>query len=284
MKKSVKVLAGTIAFLLIFIIMWFANSVLGNPVSKMIATKNVKEYINEKYSDLDIEVGEVFYNFKDGNYHVEVTSHTSKDTHFSISVTPFGKIRYDYYENNVLDKYNTYYRLNDEYGNEVDKLINKEEFLYKDDIHFGEIMDKEVSRHENYNDISYGVDLKELELDKDYDLYKLGKEAGHIVFYAKDDEVSIKKASEILLYIKNMFDENNISFYAIDLTLDKTEDKGVEASLEEESINIVQFLYEDIYEKNLEDRVNQAVENTKKYYERLDNEKLEQMEKFDKAK
>lgn len=279
MKKSVKVLAGAVAFLLIFIIIVFANSTLGNPVSKMIATKNVKEYINKNYSHLDIEVGEVFYNFKDGDYHVNITSPTSKDTHFSISVTPFGKIKYDYYENNVLGKYNTYYRLNSEYGDEVEKLIGKDEFLYKGEIYFGEIIDKEISRHEDYNNISYGINLKDLELDKDYDLYKLGKEAGHIVFYAEDDDVSIKKDSEILLYIKKMFDEQNISFYAIDLTLDKTKLKDDEVSLDEEGINILQFLYEDIYEENLEDRVKQSVENTKTYYEKLDQEKLNDIEK-----
>ena len=63
MKKSVKVLAGVTAFLLIIGILWFANGLLGNPISKTIANNTAKEYVAENYSNMKLNVSDAYYNF-----------------------------------------------------------------------------------------------------------------------------------------------------------------------------------------------------------------------------
>ena len=106
--------------------------------------------------------------------------------------------------------------------------------------------------------------------------------SGHIVFYAQNEEITLKKASEILLDIKNILSEKNIYFYAIDFNLEKSRDKEGTANPDDTSIKIEQFLYKDIYEEGLEKRLEKSQENTKKYYEKLDEEKLKQEELYDK--
>lgn len=278
MKKSVKVLAGVTAFLLIIGILWFANGLLGNPISKTIANNTAKEYVAENYSNMKLNVSDAYYNFKTGSYDVEIKSPTSKDTYFYLSISPFGKITYDSYESDVVDRYNTFNRINESYSSKVEKVFDSKDFPYESEIYFGEIIDKEglvVSESEEYTYPVYGLDIKKLELDKDYDMYEMGKKAGHIVFYAEDDEVTVKKASEILLNIKNIFDKENIPFYAIDFTLEKPRNEEGTPNSDDTSIRIEHFLYEDIYEENLEQRISKAEKDLKKYYEIMDSKKEE---------
>lgn len=278
MKKSVKVLAGVTAFLLIIGVLWFANGLLGNPISKTIANNTAEEYLSENYSNMKLNVSDAFYNFKTGTYDVEIKSPTSKDTYFYLSISPFGKITYDSYESDVVDRSNTFNRINESYSSKVEKVFDSKDFPYESEIYFGEIVDKEglvVSESEEYTYPVYGLDIKKLELDKDYDMYEMGKKAGHIVFYAEDDEVTVKKASEILLNIKNIFDKENIPFYAIDFTLEKPRNEEGTPNSDDTSIIVEHFLYEDIYEENLEQRISKAEKDLKKYYEIMDSKKEE---------
>ena len=250
----------------------------------MIANKNGKEYISKEYKDMNLQTEEASYSFKDGGYHIQVKSLTSKDTYFEVVMSPFGKVVYDSYENNVTNKWNTYERINESYGSKVKKVFENKDFPYKSDICFGEIKEKDIeqsSEYKEYNLPVYGIDRKDLILDKDYDISELGKTAGHIVFYAQNEEITLKKASEILLDIKNILSEKNIYFYAIDFTLEKPRDKDGVANPDDTSIRIEQFLYKDIYEEGLEKRLEKSQENTKKYYEKLDEEKLKQEELYD---
>lgn len=178
MKKSVKVLAGVTAFLLIIGILWFANGLLDNPISKTIANNTSKEYISENYSNMKLNVSDAYYNFKTGGYYVEIKSPTSKDTYFYLSISPFGKITYDSYEIDVADR--------------------------------------------------------------------------------------------------NIFDKENIPFYAIDFTLEKPRNEEGTPNSDDTSIIVEHFLYEDIYEENLEQRISKAEKDLKKYYEKMDLIKKEQ--------
>ena len=285
MKKSVKIVSGITAFLLIAIILYFANGYLGNPVSKMIANKNGKEYISKEYKDMNLQTKEASYSFKDGRYHIQVKSLTSKDTYFEVVMSPFGKVVYDDYEINVTNKWNTYERINEAYESKVDEVFENKDFPYKIDICYGEIKEKDIEQnseyYKEYNLPVYGIDRKNLILDKDYDINELGKTAGHIVFYAQNEEITLEKASEILLNIKNILSEKNIYFYAIDFTLEKPRDKDGTANPDDTSINIKEFLYKDIYKEGLEKRLEKSQENTEKYYEKLDEEKLKQEELYD---
>lgn len=279
MKKSVKILAGLTAFVLIGGILWFANGLLGNPISKAIANNTAKKYIEENYYDMNLEVSDAFYSFKSGSYYVDVKSPTSKDTYFSISISSLGKIEYDSYEDNVIKKFNTYIRLNELYDKKIQSVFDNNEFPYKSDISYGELREMPSKDSDSeYTEFgpAYGLNLSELELDKDYNINKIGKKSGHIVFYAQDEDISIKRASEILLDIKNILDEKNVSFHAIDFTLEKPRE-GEQVNPEDKSISIEQFLYSDIYENGIENRMKKAIDNLQKHYEEQDKIKEKEM-------
>ncbi|MEG1028183.1 MAG: DUF3139 domain-containing protein, partial [Oscillospiraceae bacterium] len=113
MKNKVlkRTIAAIIAFILIGVVLCFANSLVGNPISKMIVNSSAKKYIQQNYQGMDLQLEKAQYNFKDGTYWVNVKSNTSIDTHFSVDFLWNGKVRYDNYENRVLKKGNTLYRL-----------------------------------------------------------------------------------------------------------------------------------------------------------------------------
>lgn len=276
MKKSTKILAGVSAISLIIILLWFANGLLGNPISKMMANNTSKGYIAKNYPNMELNISGASYSFKTGDYYVEVKSPTSKDTHFSLTISPFGKIIGDSYDNNVLDKYNTLYRIDLAYRSKVKEVFEEEDFPYKSDIYFGDIKDKEsveVSEDDEYSYPNYGLDREKLELDKDYNIYEVGKKAGHIVFYAEDEDISIKRTSEILLDIKDILDKENISFYAIDFSLEKPRSEDGLSNSDDTSIKVEEFLYKDIYKEDLDKRISKAHEDLQKYYEKQDLEK-----------
>ena len=157
MKKSVKILAGITAFVLIGGILWFASGILGNPISKVLANNTAKKYIDKNYSHMNLNISEVSYNFKDGNYHTDVKLSTSKDTYFTVSITTLGN--------------NIYKRINDEYDEKVEEVFEDKSFPYKGNICFGEL--KEITSKElddEYTDfgVEYGIDKSKLELDKNY--------------------------------------------------------------------------------------------------------------------
>lgn len=115
-KSLLKIGAFILALLLIGFILFIANSFLGNPISSNIAKSTAKKYIAEKYSNLDLKIDSVKYNFKDGGYYAFIVSEKSIDTHFSVGVRG-GKVFNDSYEYMVASGQNTIDRLCKEYKN-----------------------------------------------------------------------------------------------------------------------------------------------------------------------
>lgn len=199
---------------------------------------------------MNLDISDVYYNFKDGYYHADIKSLTSKVTYFSIRLSSLGKVEYDSYEDNVVKKINTHRRLYEEYNSKLKSIFEDKEFPYDSDIYLGEL--KEMPLENLYSEYSefgpvYGMNLSELELDKNYDINEMGKEYGHITFYVQDEDISIKRASEILLDIKSILDKNNASFYAIDFTLENHRKEDEKENTHYNSISIAEFLYKDIY-------------------------------------
>ena len=116
-------IAGILGILLMWVVLWGANDLLGNPISSALATHKVKEYVAEKYPEMDLEVGKASYNFKFKTYGVSVSSKTSIDTHFTIEYKK-GRIKYDEYESYVQGKFNTRSRLEETCAKEVISLLS----------------------------------------------------------------------------------------------------------------------------------------------------------------
>ena len=199
MNKFIKILSGSIAFLLIIGILYFANGFLGNPISKMIANNTSRKYIKKNYPNMELEISNAYYSFKSGDYYVQVKSPISKDTNFSLTISPFGRLIYDSYKDDAMSKYNTLRRIDSSYNNKIKSVFESKDFPYKSDIYFGEIRTKSLEEDDKYFYHNYWLDLERLEIDKDYDINSIGKKAGNIVFYTQDEDVSIKKLAKYYL-------------------------------------------------------------------------------------
>ena len=111
----------------------------------------------------------------------------------------------------------------------------------------------------------------ELVNDRFYNVNELGATNGKLVLYIDDDIVTYEKAAEILLKTKELMDGAGISFYSIHFILRYPPYDPTESYKRPEGeISIRTFLYTDIYEEDMAERVIQAAEDTKNYYEEQD--------------
>ena len=274
-KKILKISALFVAVLLIAGVCWFANSLIGNPISKALAKNTAEKYLAETYGDTDYELTDVSYSFKDGYYYAHISSKSSIDTNFSLLINGFGKLRFDYYENNVTSGWNTATRLDTEYRNAVDIIIDSKNFPYSKSIAFGKLVFV-ASEDKGMRDVpDYALITNELTLDAYYNVNELGARSGKLTLYIYDTNVSAERMSEILLGIRRCFDDSGLGFYAIDCVLEHPRDEN--GFSEDGQIEVMDFLYSDIHEDGLVERVIEADKAAKDHYYTLDSEKLDEI-------
>lgn len=267
-KKILKVLALVLAIILIIGIGVFANGLVGNPVSKFLATKGAEEHLEKNYGDKDFVIEEVTYDFKTGGYYARVTSPTSIDSHFSLSFDLTGKLKLDAYDD-VTSGWNTAMRLEEDYRNAVKAITESKDFSEKYFIAYGEIpcvlsdypIDEETPE--------YALQNEELVIDKIYDIKEVAKKHGKLVLYAYDEEVTHERLAELLLDVKAKFDKSGVTFKAVDFVLEPPKEEG-EPLMSDKQISIRNFYYSDIYEDGLVERVKEANQKTIEYYEEQD--------------
>ncbi len=109
--KMKKALIGAAVVIPAVFLLLFINSLTGNPVSKALAKRTAEHYINQNYSQLELRIESVYYNFKFGEYRVIVQSETSEDTAFSICFDSFGTVTGDDYATEVANSFTTWRRL-----------------------------------------------------------------------------------------------------------------------------------------------------------------------------
>lgn len=252
-------ICGTVAVFLPF----------GNPISKLLVTKNAEIYLEENYQGKDYYIDEVNYDFKTGNYYVLIESESSADSSFTVYAGTNGKISYDTYESAVVNKWNTAGRINDEYRAAVDKVLTSSEFPYNQHIGFGDIEFCESDRPADSSVPDYAISVTELELDGVYDILDMGRKAGHLTVYIYDNDVSAERLAEILLGIRSIMDKSEVGFYAVDCVLEypRPEDDG---PWREGRVEVMSFRYSDIYEEGITERVKESNEKAEQYYKEQD--------------
>ena len=270
-KKILKTVAVIISIALVIGVCVIVNAFVGNPISKHIATNTAEKHLEEKYSDRDFEIEKVIYNLKDGNYHAFIKSPSSIDSHFTILIDMSGNLKIDNYEYSVLTGWNTANRLGNEYREKVDEILDSQSFLYAVDIGFGDIefIPTEYAKDPSVPD--YAIIIEDLKLDGEYDINELGSKAGKLTIYIDDETVSYERLAELILEIKKIFDDANLKFYALDFVLEYP--KNENGTKKEGRVEVRDFLYADIYEEDMIERVKASDKAANEYYAEQDAEK-----------
>ncbi len=270
-KKILKTVVVIISIALVIGVCVIVNAFVGNPISKHIATSTAEKHLEEKYSDRDFEIEKVIYNLKDGNYHAFIKSPSSIDSHFTILIDMWGSLKIDNYEDSVLTGWNTANRLGNEYREKVNEILDSQSFPYAVDIGFGDI---EFIPTDYANDPSvpdYAIIIEDLKLDGEYDINELGSKAGKLTIYIDDETVSYERLAELILEVKKIFDDAKVKFYALDFVLEYPKDEN--GTIKEGRVEVRDFLYADIYEEDMIERVKASDEAANAYYAEQDAEK-----------
>lgn len=267
-KRILKIAAFVLALALIVGVCVFANSLVGNPVSKLLATKTAEKYLEENHPGKDYQLDGVTFSFKLTCYYAYFSSPGSPDSSFSLLLGMDGKIIHDYYENNVLVGWNTARRLSDEYRAAVGKVLDNPTFPYQIDIGYGdlEFISEEYKNAPEVPD--YALITNDLELDGIYDIGELGAKAGKLTVYIWDDTVTVERLAEIMLDMKKMLDDAGVRFYIMDCVLQYP--KPEEGAWKQDRVEVMDFLCSDIYEEAMAARVREANDAAKDYYNAMD--------------
>ena len=270
MKKALKIVALVVAVALIIGIAVIANALNGNPISKMLAKNATTAYLADTYPGTDYYIEELGFSFKFTGYYVHIRSDSSMDTQFSLETDMLGHILRDSYED-VVNGFVTARRVETAYRELADQIFESQNFPYSASIAYGtlEIYPQEAFDDPYATDVpDYALVQEDLILDQIYDPRELGAQAGHLVLYVDNETISFDAAAEILLDIRSQFDHANIPFRAIDFVLQLP--RPEEGPRPDEEVRIENFLYENIYEEGLADRIAQAHAELEAYYAALD--------------
>ena len=270
-KRILKTSALCLAIVLIIGVCWFANGLVGNPISKMMARNAAEKYLETNYPNTDYAIEEVSYSFKDGGYYSHIVSSSSMDGNFTLRISMLGKIRGDDYSSRVEGHGNVANRLFFEYRDMVDTILNSYAYPYTVSMGYGDL---EFERELGKETVEGALKRSDLVNDKFYNVGELGAKNGELVLYIDSDTVTNEKVAEILLETKKLMDQSGISFYSVHLVL-QYPPYDAEKSYErpEGEINLKEFLYSDIYAEGMIERVEKCVQETKDYYNREDKEK-----------
>lgn len=111
------------ALLILGGLLWACDSFLGNPISAAAVKAHSRAYIQEEYPDLELELGEIEFDWYSGPaYWIEVTSPGSQDIFFSMKYDRLGRFLGDSYDEYVTSGINTFSRLTQECDRETERL------------------------------------------------------------------------------------------------------------------------------------------------------------------
>lgn len=273
-KKILKIAAFVVALALIVGVCIFANSLVGNPISKLLATNTAKQYIKENHPDMDYQLDGVTFNFKFVCYNAYFTSPSSPDSSFTLMLGMDGKIVQNYYEAHVIERGNTARRLEEEYRAAVGKVLDNPSFPYNSHIDYGELQFIQEEYRNAEGVPPYALITNELELDGIYDVNELGAKAGKLTIYVYDDTVTVERLAEIILDIKGMLDDAGVRFYVMDCVLEYPKPESGE--WKQGRVEVMDFLSSDIYEEGFVDRVQASNDAAGDYYNEMDAIKKEE--------
>lgn len=235
MKKSIKIIIVTLLILgFLSFIFWIVNSIWGNPISASIAGHKIKNYVQQTYPDMDVEISKVTYNFKFNTYQSQIQSNTSKDTRFRIEWYD-GRI-FDSYEIDVEGRYVTYERLSTEFSNKVEEIVRKE-FPYETSILFADLSKTEINSDK-------------LSLDMPFDVHQPPLPTA-LTIYILCNEISYDQLSARLLELYDIMNSYQIPIDLYNVVLEEPLQEGEKPAPGGEALYLYDFPVEKIASTDL---------------------------------
>lgn len=243
MKKINWTKVVLLVFLLIIVgfMISLVTAFYGNPVTKIYATSQIRNYVEKNYPNMNLEVSKAVYNFKFEDYVAHAQSTTSVDTNFSVSWKK-GKIN-DRYEIDVLKRYTTYQRLQKELNNIVEEAINRE-FPYQTSIVIADA------------DKSTG-DFSMLTLDMTLDTATIPLPTALIIYFYHD-EINYEVFSERLIELHDIMNRNKIRIDFYSVVMEETPEEG-EKPTSGESIYLYDFPVEKLASATLAEDIQKHI-------------------------
>ena len=209
MKFTLKRIVLTV---LVLFVLFVANALVGNPVSKFLADRAADKVITERYDGLDLSREKVIYNLKDGDYIVFLEDKNSVDSQFALHFDSFGRLMWDSYDDRISNTMMRFDRVVSQYGRSLEKKYG---FPYTITL---SSWDKEDPAE--YLKVDQPVDVKHLPYKLQAQAYGVGKDA------------TAEEAMAVLKQLQQIMDKEGLEVvdYAIDLVPEK--DRGKEGEVE----------------------------------------------------
>lgn len=260
-KKATSVLRWIVCIVFLCVGLFFLSTFFGNPISAALVRSNAKRYLTDNLPNTDFKVSEIHYDPKIEGYYAEIVSPSSIDSHFLIYFDLLGRYSYDNYEN-TTNGGTTFSRLYLEYQDLLESTfaacpmnitISGGQLRAAGLLEIYDFVDENGERRHYTLTQDFGLDMSTLVLDGEYNLHELGRDYGWLYVYIEDSEVSLERATELLLDLKAYMDQKGIAFHAVDFNLRFP--SGGDGQMPDMQITLIDFLYSDIYVEGLTERI-----------------------------
>ncbi len=264
MQKRMKILG-------VILIVLYLIPGIPSPLGYLAGYASVDAYLDKYYADEDLEIDRFGYSFTYGCYSARIISPFSEDVRFNVYTSEWIGVRWDTYSD-VVDGSNTAGRISNEYASAVNSIFD-EDMSESGEGHVSgwiEYAKREWISDENETDPDYpyySLVQDELIPDGEYDARALGRKHGSLHIDFREENISYRRAAEILLQVKEKMDEEEIGFYVATLSL-KVPPSGEygEARAEDATIFVMNFPYADIYPEDLPKRIEKEYKTLMEYY------------------
>ena len=234
----------TLILVLIALLIALLNFFIGNPLSKYHVRNVAEEYLHDTYQDKDFHIEGITFDSKTRNYIVQIVSPSGIDSHFSVGISPGGNVLYDLYSNDVLGKYNTISRIQDEYRDLAVPVLKSLNLTFNIPVITATIPFSFPDEKTEYDTSVNAIPVNKIQVDGLYNIRDLGKQAGLLDIEVAESNVSAEEVAEILTAIKSTMDQAQIPFHAINIYLPSTDTTPANSS----DTLLKTILYEEITE------------------------------------
>lgn len=257
-RRTVLIIVG---IAVLFAVVYFVNLMTGYPFSQFIAQHSVEKHMEEHYADTDFQAEKPRRVLKLGGFWSIVTSPSHPEISFSLHLSSDGKMLEDNYQSWA-------HRISSVYASRCsDILLNTqptETFrLFSFSGTFQDALDQNRAISALPGTLPDPLDADSLSIDEPYDLAELGARHGRVELDVISDEVTPEIAAQALLEVREMFEAENLPFRCVHLWLRDTKSNAYE-----DTIELYNFAWDDIYEEGLCERVQDAIDDAKDYNRR----------------